>query len=72
MKRCGQCHGKLGLRVRFISCATAASTLAFAFVRLIAKGFCELERYEARAKHCWYTFLASERPHTPSRDGLRA
>jgi hypothetical protein len=55
MKRYAQCDGKLGLRVRLISCGTAARGLTFAFVRLIVKDFCELERYEARANHRWYT-----------------
>ena len=37
MKRCAQCHGKLGLGVRSVICGTDAGGHTLASVRLIAK-----------------------------------
>src|SRR5262245_39849028 len=39
MKRCAQCHGKLGLGVRSLMYGTAAGGFMFVIVRLIARRF---------------------------------
>jgi hypothetical protein len=57
MKRCAQCHGKLGLGVRFRNLWDGRWWVHLRFCSAHCEGNYELERYDANAKHRWYTFL---------------
>ena len=65
MKRCAQCHGKLGLGVRFRNLWNGRGWVHLRFCSAHCKGLYELERYEANAKHHWSTFLARGSPNLP-------
>src|SRR6516164_6111055 len=57
MKRCAQCHGKLGLGVRFRNLWNGRWWVHLRFCSTHCEGLYELERYEANARHRWYSFL---------------
>jgi hypothetical protein len=57
MKRCAQCHEKLGLGVRFRNLWNGRWWVHLRFCSAYCEGLYELERYEANARHRWYSFL---------------
>src|SRR5215475_6292427 len=58
MKRCAQCHGRLGLGVRSRNLWNGRWWAHARFCSAHCEGKYELERYNANAKqHRWYTFL---------------
>jgi hypothetical protein len=58
MKTCAQCHGKLGLGVRFRNLWNGRRWVHLRFCSAYCEGLYELARYEADARHRWYSFLA--------------
>ena len=57
VRRCAQCHGKLGLGVRFRNLWNGRWWVHLRFCSAHCEGLYELERYEANARHRWYSFL---------------
>src|SRR5262245_9694872 len=65
MKRCAQCHGKLGLGVRSRNLWNGRWWAHTRFCSAHCEGKYELERYNANAKqHRWYTFLYPSSPQS--------
>src|SRR6516164_8202316 len=65
MKRCAQCHGKLGLGVRSRNVWNGRWWAHTRFCSAHCEGKYELERYNANAKqHRWYTFLYRSSPQS--------
>src|SRR5262249_49577776 len=65
MKRCAQCHGKLGLGVRSSNLWNGRWWAHTRFCSAHCEGKCELERYNANAKqHRWYTSLYLSSPQS--------
>jgi hypothetical protein len=57
MKRCAQCREKLGLGVRFRNLWNGRWWVHLRFCSAHCEGLYGLERYEANARHRWYSFL---------------
>jgi hypothetical protein len=53
MKRCAQCHGKLGLGVRYRNVWNGRWWVHLRYCSAHCEALHELERYGARAKHGW-------------------
>src|SRR5262249_24758226 len=65
MKRCAQCHGRLGLGVRSRNLWNGRWWARARFCSAHCEGKYELERYNANAKqHRWYTFLYPSSPQS--------
>jgi len=65
MKRCAQCHGKLGLGVRSRNFWNGRWWAHTRFCSAHCEGKYELERYNANAQqHRWYTFLYPSSPQS--------
>jgi len=59
MKRCAQCHEKLGLGVRFRNLWNGRWWVHLRFCSAHCEGLYELERYEANARQRWYSLSCS-------------
>src|SRR5262245_30334694 len=65
MKRCAQCHGKLGLGVRSRNVWNGRWWTHTRFCSAHCEGKYELERYNANVKqHRWYTYLYPSSPQS--------
>jgi hypothetical protein len=63
MKRCAQCHGKLGLGVRSRNLWNGRWWVRVRFCSTHCEVRYELEQYDATA-HRWRTILARRNPHS--------
>jgi hypothetical protein len=59
MKRCAQCHGRLGLGVRFRNIWNGHWWVHLRFCSTQCERLYELYETEASARDRWYSFLAS-------------
>ena len=63
MKRCAQCHGKLGLGVRSRNLWSGLWWVHVRFCSIHCKALYELEQYDANASR-WRTLLVRRGPQT--------
>ena len=61
MKRCAQCHGRLGLGVRFRNIWNGRWWVHLSFCSTQCERLYELHQSEASARCRWHSFLARER-----------
>ena len=57
MRRCAQCHGRLGLGVRFRNLWSGHGWVHLRFCSTRCEGIFKQDREEANAKRRWYTVL---------------
>jgi hypothetical protein len=58
MRRCAQCHGRLGLGVRFRNLWSGHGWVHLRFCSTRCEGIFKQDREEANAKRSWYTVLS--------------
>ena len=58
MRRCAQCHGRLGLGVRFRNLWSGHGWVHLRFCSTRCEGIFKQDREEANAKRRWYTVLS--------------
>jgi hypothetical protein len=58
MRRCAQCHGRLGLGVRFRNLWSGHGWVHLHFCSTRCEGIFKQDREEANAKRRWYTVLS--------------
>jgi hypothetical protein len=63
MKRCAQCHGKLGLGVRSRNLWSGRWWIYVRFCSIHCEALYELEQYDANARR-WRTLLVRRSPQT--------
>jgi hypothetical protein len=60
MRRCAQCHGRLGLGVRFRNLWSGHGWVHLRFCSTRCEGIFKQDQEEANAKRRWYTVLFAD------------